>query len=70
MSSGSVVFSIVHLREAIFSYHAHSLAQQRIKRLEEIDRPVQQPFWNLTSSGGYRQGDNPPDGFFAGETQL
>lgn len=66
-SSGSVVFSLPHLREAVFFHHAHHLVQERERRLREIDRVVQPTFQRSFSSlhEGYT-----PERFFASELAL
>lgn len=45
MSSGSVVFSLPHIRDAIFGYHAEELLKERNAQLQAIARPVTAAFW-------------------------
>lgn len=56
MSSGSVVFALPHLREAIFFYHAEEIVRLRKAKLDAIDRPVGSAFWSANAAN-YRDED-------------
>lgn len=64
LSSGSVVFALPHIREAIFFYHAAELVKDRKAQLDAIPRPVTDAFWNSFKE---EDTDEKPEVWFASE---